>query len=223
MKSIFICGIDTDIGKTYCTGLIARYLIKQNQKAITAKLVQTGCSGIAEDILVHRQLMDLPALPEDQQSITCPFVFPFPASPHLAADMVNQIINLNVIDQNINKLAQTYQYVLIEGAGGLMVPLSKDTTTLDYISKRKFPTILVTSPRLGSINHTCLTIEVLHSHQIIICGLIYNLFQTTDPQITISTRDYFINRYPDIPLMDVPHIDIKKIPDIDFSPIFSKI
>ncbi|MBU0959939.1 MAG: dethiobiotin synthase, partial [Proteobacteria bacterium] len=82
-----ISGIDTDIGKSVATGLMARSLSSSGYSVITQKLVQTGCHGVAEDIQRHRQLMGIDLLPEDLNGLTCPYVFSKPCSPHLAAEL----------------------------------------------------------------------------------------------------------------------------------------
>ena len=82
-NTLFIGGIDTDIGKTYATGVLAKALYNRGLKVITQKLVQTGCEGIAEDIITHRDIMGMPLQALDKDGTTCPYVFSKPASPHL--------------------------------------------------------------------------------------------------------------------------------------------
>jgi dethiobiotin synthetase len=81
MTQFFITGIDTGIGKTVVTGLIAKYFLSIGKKVTTMKPVQTGCTGIAEDILVHRSIMGVEPDRFDLEGITAPFVFKYPASP----------------------------------------------------------------------------------------------------------------------------------------------
>ncbi|MDD5728854.1 MAG: ATP-dependent dethiobiotin synthetase BioD, partial [Victivallales bacterium] len=83
-NTYFIGGIDTDVGKTIVCGLLARYLRSAGISHISAKLVQTGCEDIADDIITHRKLEGIALLPEDRNQGTCPYIFKFPASPHLA-------------------------------------------------------------------------------------------------------------------------------------------
>ena len=86
-KVYCVTGIDTDIGKTIATGLLARSFRNHGIKAITQKIVQTGCVGLSEDIIRHRQLMEIEPVPADHRGLTCPYVFPVPCSPHLAAEL----------------------------------------------------------------------------------------------------------------------------------------
>ncbi|MBV5317302.1 MAG: ATP-dependent dethiobiotin synthetase BioD [Desulfobulbaceae bacterium] len=173
--TIAVGGIDTDIGKSYVTGLLARYLVNQGRQVTTLKLVQTGCGEISDDIRLHRQLMGQPLTDYDLDGTTCPYVFPYPASPLLSARMVGKVIEAEILDQAMARLQAHYQWLLVEGAGGLLVPLNDNLLLLDYLAAKKMPLILVTSPRLGSINHTRLSLEAIKSRQIPLLGLVYNL------------------------------------------------
>ena len=216
-KTFFISGIDTDIGKTVVTGLIARYLYKKNENVITAKLVQTGANGIADDILKHREIMGIKPLDADHKMLTCPYVFRFPASPHLAAEMENSSIDLEHIDKSFKLLEEEYDIILAEGAGGLCVPLNRQLTILDYLSEKKYPVILVTSPRLGSINHTFLSLQALKTAGIPVAGIIYNMHPGEKEQIARDTKLLIKHRYDKIPFIEVASFGTDKIPDIDFS------
>lgn len=202
---IFISGIDTDIGKTIATGMLARSLMAQNVSVITQKLVQTGVldlenqgrngqRAISEDILTHRKLMQIPLNDFDNDGTTCPYCFSKPASPHLAAAMDNAILNVDDITRATNILQNHFDVVLLEGAGGLLVPITEDCLTLDYIAAQGYPVILVTSGRLGSINHTLLSIEAVQSRGLKLQSLIYNAIHDSDADISQSTQD-FLQRY----------------------------
>ena len=97
MSVIFITGIDTGAGKSIATGLIARYLYKNNKSVITQKIVQTGCEKISEDIALHRKIMGIDLNEDDKKGLTCPYTFKYPASPHLAAQMEQKEIDLDVV------------------------------------------------------------------------------------------------------------------------------
>lgn len=190
-KIIFVSGIDTDIGKTVATGFYAKRLMEKGYSVITQKMIQTGCEGMSSDILHHRQMQNIPLTEEDKAGITCPYLFRYPCSPHLAAEMENMTIEANKIAQASQLLAEKYDYVLLEGAGGLAVPYDQQHTTLDYIVEQQLPLILVTSGRLGSINHTLLSLMVCQQKQIPLAGVIYNSYPQTDEILHQSTLTYF--------------------------------
>ena len=205
MSVLFISGIETDIGKTYATGLIAKAMMQQGVNVITQKLVQTGVSinlsngemNIADDIMVHRQLMSIPLQPCDIDNTTCPYRYEKPASPHLSAVLANEVLNSDVITSATKSLQADYEVVLLEGAGGLLVPITEQLLALDYIAEQGYPIILVTSGRLGSINHTLLSLEAIKSRGLDVHSVIYNHINDndaqTDAEIAHSTMDFLQN------------------------------
>jgi dethiobiotin synthetase len=185
--TLAVVGIDTGVGKSYCTGLLAHFLFSLSEQVTTMKLVQTGCSGIAEDILLHRRLMGLPVSDEDQQGLSNPYVFKVPASPHLAASTEGKAVERKVLDQAVASLQQRYHWLVLEGAGGLLVPLNAELLLLDYLASHAWPLILVSSPRLGAINHTRLSLEAIKSRNMNLLGLVYNLHGNHEPEMARDT------------------------------------
>ncbi|MCP3966418.1 MAG: ATP-dependent dethiobiotin synthetase BioD [Lentisphaerae bacterium] len=228
MKTFFVTGIDTDAGKSVITGLLSRFLLKSELNVITAKLAQTGCTDIAEDIVTHRRLEGRGLLDIDREHRTCPYLFNFPCSPHLAAEMEEREINPQKITDCIKTLERQYDCVLVEGAGGFFVPLTRSLMTADYAAGCKWPVIIVSSGRLGSINHTILTIEAIRQRKMRIAGVVYNSYPVEKPEISSDSkwvivkwlRDHNINA----PLIEAPLVeDFDNPPDTDFSPIFRGI
>lgn len=206
----FVTGIDTDAGKTYCTAHLANLMASAGLSVTTQKLIQTGCdpADISEDILRHRQLQNIPPTPFDINHTTCPIIFRLPASPHLAAAQENATIDLGLIDRSTKILANEYDTVLIEGAGGLLVPITERYSTADFIKERNYPVVLVSSARLGSLNHTLLTLEYCRTNNIGVACVLYNQYPATNEIIRADTRA-FITRYlgehfPEAEIIDVP-------------------
>lgn len=193
-KAYFITGIDTDAGKTYVTGYIARYLMERGQSVITQKFIQTGCDDISDDIEVHRRIMGTGMLPVDLDHTTAPIIFHYPASAQLAARLDGRDIDLDAIDRATARLLSLYDTVLIEGAGGLAVPVTDDFLTIDYIATRRLPVILVTNGILGSISHTVLSLEAIASRGLQLAALVYNTHFDSDAVIADDTRG-FLSRY----------------------------
>jgi len=187
-RVLSISGIDTGIGKTIATGLLARSCLEHGIKTITQKIVQTGCTGLSEDIVRHREIMEIELQPVDFNGQTCPYVFPVPCSPHLAARLENKKIDLSVIRRATAALQAHFDLVLLEGAGGLFVPLNEDETLLDYFAAEQYPLILVSSSRLGSINHTLSALALAKSRNIDVAAILYNHFEDTDPRIEQDSR-----------------------------------
>lgn len=208
--SIFVSGIDTDSGKTYATAWLLRRYASKGIRAISQKFIQTGNVGHSEDIDAHRRLSGTGMLPEDDEGLTAPVIYSFPASAQLAARLDgDRPIPLDRIDTARVELERRYDIVLIEGAGGLMVPITDDFMAIDYAVTRRLPVALVTNSRLGSINHTILSFEAIASRGLQLHCVLYNTFlDSTDRLIAEDTRA-FIGRYvarhfPDTPIYDIP-------------------
>lgn len=204
----FVSGIDTNVGKTVATGLLARTLSAKGHSVITQKMIQTGCSRLSEDIETHRRIQGIPLLEEDLSGLTCPYVFSYPCSPHMAAEKDGRQIDLDLVSRATDQLREKYAYVLLEGAGGLMVPNDFHSLAIDYVSERKYPLILVTSGKLGSINHTLLSLFAARRYGIEIKALLYNRYPEEDNLIEQNTLEY-LHRYlarewPDTQLVILP-------------------
>lgn len=218
MAVYFISGIDTDAGKSIVTGVIARTLLKKGVNVVTQKFIQTGCVGISEDILKHREIMGIEPLEVDKDGTTCPYVMTYPASPHLAAEIDKVDIDVKRIHQSTVKLAAMYNMVLLEGAGGLYVPVTRDYLTIDYIQEYKHPLILVSSSKLGSINHTLMSLELCRLRGIEVKYVVYNDFPNDsefikNDSITII-RQYLQQHFPECELLELPVVEGEKWPEL---------
>ena len=207
----FVSGIDTNIGKSYVTGWLAAQWNARGVRTITQKLVQTGNENISEDIELHRRIMGCSLLQEDLERLTMPEIYSYPCSPHLAAEIDNRPIDFEKIRKATEVLSEKYDAVLLEGAGGLMVPLTRDLLTIDYARNMSYPVILVTSGRLGSINHTLLSLEALKLRNMTLKALVFNDFPVEeDTRISDDTRQYLENHirtyFPDSEFILVPVI-----------------
>lgn len=209
---IFISGIDTDAGKSYATGYMARMLMQQGHSVITQKFIQTGCIDASEDIVTHRRITGTDLLAEDTARLTAPIILSYPASAQLAAAIDGCTIDLAEIDRATARLARDYSYVLIEGAGGLMVPITDDFFAIDYAVTRELPVALVTNARLGSINHTVLSLEAIKSRGVRLHSLMFNHHFDTDPVIAADTYAfvcrYLERNFPGTPVIDIPTISL---------------
>ncbi len=199
----FVSGIDTGCGKTRVTGLLAKQLKLSGVNVITQKLIQTGCKGLSEDILEHRRLMESNLFPEDEKGITCPYVFSHASSPHLAAKIEDKIIDFNILKQSTENLSNRFEIVLIEGAGGLLVPLNGDYLIADYILENNYPLILVASSKLGSINHTLLSLDACLIRRLKLILVVYNNLPGDD-EIIAADSFYVLQKYLDKIFPDVP-------------------
>ncbi len=174
-KAVFVTGTDTEVGKTVVSGLMGRFLLENKYKVITQKWVQTGAIGLSQDIIQHLKLMGI-----DKENLIDflpymnPYTFKFTASPHLSAALELKNINKNKIKRSFEILAKKFDFVIVEGTGGVMVPFNKKDLLIDIAGELNLPVLIVVGNKLGAINHTLLTIEAVRKRQLRIIGLIFN-------------------------------------------------
>ena len=203
----FISGIDTDAGKSYATGYLARELNRKGQRTITQKFIQTGNTGHSEDIDLHRRIMDIALTDDDREGLTMPEIFSYPCSPHLASRIDGRPIDFDKIERATEELSHRYDIVLLEGAGGLMVPLTEEFLTIDYVAQKGYPLLFVTSGKLGSINHTLLSLEAIKSRGIELDTVLYNLYPTVeDRTIQQFIQRYLKKHFPETKFKTVPEL-----------------
>jgi dethiobiotin synthetase len=160
-KGLFITGTDTGVGKTRVTAVLAVALRQYGLRVGVMKPVETGCVEedgqlLAQDSFFLRQISGCTALPE----IVTPYMFREPLAPAIAAQHEGQEIDLDHIARCYEKLAAEHDIVLVEGAGGLLVPLTRQESFLDLATRLDFPILVVARNILGTINHTALTVTV---------------------------------------------------------------
>ena len=159
----------------------------------------------------------------DEAGLTAPAIFHFPSSPHLAAKLEHRELDLPGIESAIAELDKQFDIVLVEGAGGLAVPLTEDLLTIDFAAEHDYPLILVTCGRLGSLNHTIMSIEMASRRDMKIAGVVYNWSPEADPLIEEDSKRMilkYLHRYyqPEV-LVELPEVK-EPLPDPDFSAIF---
>lgn len=167
VKGIFVTGTDTDVGKTIVTGLLARYLNECGLNVITQKWVESGNA----DIKTHFKLSK--KRPDISSHYLCPYSFRFPASPHLASRIEHTKIKKTRIKHAFEFLKKRFSLVIVEGSGGLLVPITRKTLLIDIAKDLSLPVLIVSRNCLGTINHTLLVIEALKKRKMEILGIVF--------------------------------------------------
>ena len=225
-ETYFVSGIDTGVGKTIATGLMARHLLAKGCDVITMKMVQTGNVGYSEDLDLHRAIMRK-SFAEDAEGLTSPQIFAFPSSPELSARLEGKTVDCEAIAAAAEKLATRHEILLVEGAGGLDVPLTPEKLSVDFAAEHAWPLILVSCGKLGSINHTLMSLEVALSRGMRVAGIVYNWYEDADETIDADTPAY-IAAWLERKGLKVPIVRIGELvngdplPDVDFSSIFKE-
>ena len=205
MKPLFVTGTDTDIGKTFVCAGLAHALKKLDINVGIMKPFACGDkqkTGFSSNDLTV--LADA-AMVNDTEDIINPFFFPIPASPYTAAKNLGVKINIERVMECFRKLDEIHDIVLVEGIGGIMTPILKDYAIIDLIKDLMANTIIVTSSKIGTVNHTVLTCNMCKNMNIPIKGLIINNFDSTGYPIPELERD--LNALTDLPVLcSLPHM-----------------
>ncbi len=161
-KAFFITGTDTGVGKTYIACKLIQQYVAQGFKVVGMKPVAAGCDfvngeWVNDDVLKLEAASNVKA----PRSLTNPYSFKQPIAPHIAAELAGITIDIAVIKKAFDALSQLSDIVIIEGAGGFLVPLNDTESMADLVKALDAPILLVVGMKLGCINHTLLTIEAI--------------------------------------------------------------
>lgn len=208
---VFVTGTDTDIGKTVVTAGLAAVMQSLGYKAGVYKPIQSGAEE-KNGFLISPDLSYVKKLDFYVETL-CTYLLKPPTAPYLAAEIDGVSINLNAINREYQTIKQNCEVVMVEGAGGLMVPVTKDALMLDIAKMINIPLLVVARPDLGTINHTLLTINQAKQAGLDIAGVIINRYPAGTNDIAIKTAPRLIEEYSDTSILGI-------IPDIsDFENI----
>lgn len=172
IHGLFVTGTDTDVGKTIVTGALTAALRAEDLNVGVWKPVQSGAL-IGSGETDAERLLQYSGIHERAEDVAS-FTFQAPLTPMLAAKQEGVTITLQEIITAGQPLIHRYESVLIEGAGGVAVPMTEDSLVVDLISELRIPALIVARSGLGTINHTILTVSYLQQHGVPIIGFILN-------------------------------------------------
>ena len=212
MKPLFVTATDTDVGKTcVCAGLA--YTLKKLD--IDVGIMKPFACGVKEKIGFSSNDLTIlanAAMVDDTEDVINPFFFPIPASPYTAAKNLGVKIDIKHVMECFKKLDKIHDIVLVEGIGGIMTPILKDYAIIDLIKDFMANTIIVTSSKIGTVNHTVLTCNMCKNMNIPIKGLIINNFDSTGYPIPELERD--LNALTGLPVLcSLPHMEEFNLPN----------
>ena len=178
-QAFFITGTDTGVGKTYITCKLIQQYIALGYKVIGMKPVAAGCDWVDggwvnDDVLKLEAASNVKA----PRTLTNPYSFKEAIAPHIAADIAGVEIKLEVLINAFNELSKLADIVIVEGAGGFLVPINHQETLADFVNAINIPVVLVVGVKLGCINHTLLTIDAIKARNCQLHGWIANPIDT---------------------------------------------
>lgn len=203
-QAYFVTGTDTGIGKTYVACQMIRDYVAQGYRVVGMKPVAAGCElvdgeWVNEDVTLLTQASNVKA----PLHLVNPYCFRPPIAPHIAAEQAGVDIQMEVIQSAFEDLKQLADIVIVEGAGGLLVPLDPHHTIADLIACLNIPILFVVGMRLGCINHALLTMEVMQARSLNVAAWVAN---PIDPSMlcydenlsTLQTKLHAIPQYPSL-------------------------
>ncbi len=174
-QAFFITGTDTGVGKTYIACKLIQQYVAQGYKVVGMKPVAAGCE-LVNDEWVNDDVLKLEAASNVKapRKLTNPYSFKEAIAPHIAAEEAGVEIKIAVIQKAFSALSELVDIVIVEGAGGFLVPLNDAESMADLVTALDIPVILVVGMKLGCINHTLLTLEAIKTRQLSLYGWVAN-------------------------------------------------
>ena len=224
IPGLFITATDTEVGKTVIAGAIANHFLRQNRKVAVLKPIATGCVPRREGLVSEdAEFLASCADARFPLDIICPVRYREPLAPQVAADRAKQPVDYEAITRSLTLMICDSDIIIIEGIGGLMVPLDPKHTTLDLAKWLGLPTVIVARPTLGTISHTLLTVEALRRAGIPIAGIVINRYPADSASIAEESNPRTIEKHARVPILaivpDEPTLRRPPLPPSITSPI----
>lgn len=202
IPGLFVTGTDTGVGKTVIAGAIANWFYRRGRRVAVCKIAATGCVHRREGLVSEdAEFLAVCASARHPLDLIAPQRWAEPLAPAIAAERANQPIDWFVINNSIRLMSQDSDVMIVEGVGGIKVPLDARYTVLDAAAALKAPTIVVARAALGTINHTLLTIDALRSAGVSVAGVVINRYPTDTTGTAEETNPRAIERWGKVPIL----------------------
>jgi dethiobiotin synthetase len=213
-NGLFITGTDTGVGKTVVAAGLTRLARTRGIRALAIKPVETGCA-LQEGVLYPEDGALLREAGERELTLDecAPLRFTLPSSPARAAAAEGRPIDVQEIENHVRGVATRADLVVVEGAGGLMVPIRGSIMMIDLIEQLGYPALLVSRTRLGTINHTLLSVHALRNRGIAIAGIVLSASSPDTGQEEAYTPADIARLAPDVPVAVLPYLTPRETSD----------
>lgn len=184
-KALFVTGTGTDTGKTYVTGLIVKKLQEAKKNPAYYKAAMSGNDRRPDGTLIPGDALEVQTMSGINQSLTsmCPYVYEHAYSPHLASRLEGNPVVMDVVTHGFADVTAVYDYVTVEGSGGILCPICFDEARIqleDVVKELHLSSILIADAGLGTINSVVLTAEYMKTHGLPLKGIIFNHYHPGD-------------------------------------------
>ena len=202
MSGLLVTGTDTGVGKTFVTCALAHALRARGRRVAVMKPVETGVIDRPEDALALRTAADDPAPLEE----VCPYRLRAPLAPSVAARLEGVRIDLAHLESLIRRRLASAEVLLVEGAGGLLVPIADSVTYADLAARLRLPLLVVAANRLGTVNHCALTARVADAMGLEVLGIVLSQPSPTCDE-SVATNAATVAALTGLPILaTLPHL-----------------
>lgn len=213
MKSVFVTGTDTGIGKTVFTCALANLL---KSSGVDVGVMKPFATGISQKSKFHSEDVELLAKysgVSDLESLINPYFFPIPTSPYQAAKQLGKKIDIDLVSASFENLQSAHDVVLVEGIGGILTPILKDYFVADLIKDLHLDTIVVSGTKMGSVNHALLTLGMCAKYGIRVVGTVINNVGIDGYDVQVLEDNLVSLSGTDV-LCKIPHVQSNTIEDV---------
>jgi dethiobiotin synthetase len=209
IPGLFITGTDTDVGKTLIAGAIADQFARRGLRVAVCKPIASGCERRREGLVSpDAEFLAAAARSRHPLDAICPIRLEEPLAPAIAAERAGVDVDFDLINAAVAELSRDADVMIVEGAGGILVPVRDGVMVIDMIRWLALPTVVVARPRLGTINHTLMTVAVLRAARVDVAGVVINRYPAEFPGAAEESAGSSIERWGDVPVLaTVPEVE----------------
>jgi dethiobiotin synthetase len=204
IPGLFVTATDTEVGKTTIAGAIANWFHRRGKKVAVLKPVATGCVRRREGLVSEdAEFLAACAASHHPLDLICPQRYAEPLAPSVAAKRARQPLDWEAIQRSIRIMSADSDVMIVEGVGGIMVPMDEKHLVLDFAKMIDVPAVVVARAALGTINHTLLTINALRGAKVPLAGVVINRYPTDSPGTVEETSPREIEKWGKTPILSI--------------------
>jgi dethiobiotin synthetase len=202
LPSLLVTATDTGVGKTLIAAALAKSWRASGLDVGVMKAVASGCGRGPDGSLVSRDALILRSAAQsaDVPDLICPLAFEAPLAPHVAAEMEGRAVDLRSADRALDELQRRHQWLLVEGLGGALAPLTEEISVADWAARHRLGALVVARADLGTLNHTRLTLEALAARGVTVIGVVLNRLRGGPPSLAEKTNPRALGRLIRVPV-----------------------
>jgi dethiobiotin synthetase len=220
-KGLFITATDTGVGKTMIAGAIARLLTDEGLRVGAYKPIATGCGrGPYGLVSADAEFLSMCTNNVEPVTVITPITYQTPAAPIVCQTKEDRAVDFEAIVSIYRSLCERTDMVLVEGIGGVRVPLSDGVDLLDLMRQFALPVVVVARPNLGTINHTLLTVDAIRAAGLYVAGIVINGYNYATAGAAEETAAAILHQWTKAPILAVvPHDPLSSVEHGKLGPV----